>query len=45
MKVVQIIYSLDMGGIEEFAANMASYLVADDIESYLILLSKGRNEK
>ncbi len=45
MKVVQIIYSLDMGGIEEFSINMASCFIADRIQGSLILLSKGRNEK
>lgn len=43
MRVVQIIYSLDMGGIEEFSMNFASCLSSDGIENHLINLSKGRD--
>ena len=45
MKIVQVIYSLDMGGIEEFSLNLASCLAADGFVSTLVILSKGRDEE
>ncbi|MDX1359437.1 MAG: glycosyltransferase family 4 protein [Clostridia bacterium] len=45
MKIVQIVYSLDMGGIEEFAVNFASSLAADGIDSTIINLSIGRDRE
>ena len=45
IKIVQIVYSLDMGGIEEFAVNFASSMAADGIDSTIINLSTGRDSE
>jgi len=45
MKIVQILYSFDMGGIENFAMDLANYLSYDNIDNSIIFTSKGRDEK
>jgi len=45
MKIVQILYSFDMGGIEKFAMDLANYLSYDNIENSIIFTSSGRDEK
>ena len=45
MKIVQIIYSLDIGGIEVFAGNLAGCFAKDGDESTVVMLSKGRDTR
>lgn len=45
MKVVQVLYSLDLGGIEEYAVNLGEYFANEGIESVILLLSKARDKK
>lgn len=45
MKVAQIVYTMDMGGIETFVHSMAMGYNQNRVENFLLITSMGRNEK
>jgi len=45
MRILQIIYSLDLGGIEEFTGSLAGCFAADGFDSHILLISRGRDEE
>jgi len=44
MKLIQVMYSLDLGGIEEYSINLGEFFSNAGHESIILLLSKGRDE-